>query len=110
MCVYVLGSEDLSVKSYPDENECNNVAPPRKSLVAHAIDKIDHLTILPRSLYLPPSWVQIEPTTKCNLRCTMCLRSHTCPDMSYDMSMEVFKLIIDQSAMRRHLKFLKESE
>ena len=87
----------MAIKSYLDVNEGNHLVHQKKGIVAHAFDEIDRLTILPRSLHLLPSFIQIEPTTKCNLRCKICLRTHTCPDGSHDMSMDVFKLIIDQS-------------
>ncbi len=63
------------------------------------------LTILLASLFLPPSSVQIEPTTKCNLRCTICLRTCTYPDMSYDMTVDVFKLAIEQ--LKRSTRLVK---
>lgn len=59
--------------------------------------KIASLSILLKSLHLPPSWIQIEITTKCNLSCKICHRTRTYPDLSYDMGMNVFKLTIDQS-------------
>lgn len=94
----------MAIKNYLGVNEVNPAVILKKALVTRAFDKINRLTILPRSLYLPPSWIQIEPTTKCNLRCTMCLRSRTCPDMNYDMNMDVFKLIIDQSINSQFVK------
>jgi MoaA/NifB/PqqE/SkfB family radical SAM enzyme len=54
------------------------------------------LSAMAQSLFLLPTLVQIETTTKCNLRCRMCLRTQTNPDLNYDMSPNVFKLIIDQ--------------
>lgn len=94
----------MAVKSCLDADIGDNLALRRKSMAGRAFGKISRLSILARSLYLPPSWVQVEPTTKCNLRCTICLRTHTCPSMSDDMSMDVFKLIIDQSASSRLVK------
>lgn len=60
--------------------------------------KIQYLT---RSLYLFPSYVQIEPTTKCNLKCKICIRSRLEPRVSDDMQLDLFKSIIDQ--LRRPL-------
>jgi len=40
-----------------------------------------------------PIHIQVEPTTKCNLRCNTCMRSD---EVNSDMSLELFKSIIDQ--------------
>lgn len=87
-------------------NFCWHVAIPNSAyldqqvLVKLAPSRIAGLTralILLRSLRLPPSWIQVETTTKCNLRCKTCLRTHTHPDLSNDMSLKVFKLIVNNS-------------
>lgn len=43
-----------------------------------------------------PSFVQIEVTNKCNLRCKYCLRTRYQPDENNDMSFDLFKSIILQ--------------
>ena len=40
-----------------------------------------------------PSYVQLESTTKCNYRCSHCIRS---PTENYNMSFDLFKSILDQ--------------
>lgn len=40
-----------------------------------------------------PTHIQVEPTTKCNLNCKICMRSN---EVNCDMSLELFKSIIDQ--------------
>ncbi|MEM1582424.1 MAG: radical SAM protein [Candidatus Bathyarchaeia archaeon] len=54
------------------------------------------IQFLIRSLYLFPSYVQIEPTTKCNLKCKICIRSRMESRVSGDMQFDLFKSIIDQ--------------
>ena len=90
--------DGLPVKSYLGRGADNYpIIHHGKGLVTRAFSIINRLTagLLARSLFLPPSFIQIEPTTKCNLRCTSCLRTRTCPDISADMSMDIFKTIID---------------
>ncbi|MEM3697172.1 MAG: radical SAM protein [Candidatus Bathyarchaeia archaeon] len=52
--------------------------------------------LLIRSLYLLPSYVQIEPTAKCNLSCKTCIRSRANPVEEADMNLGLFKSIVDQ--------------
>jgi len=40
-----------------------------------------------------PSYVQIESTTKCNNKCIFCIRA---PNENFDISMDLYKSIIDQ--------------
>ncbi|MEM5853663.1 MAG: radical SAM protein [Candidatus Aenigmatarchaeota archaeon] len=54
------------------------------------------IQLLIRSVYLFPSYVQIEPTTKCNLKCKTCIRSRIESGVSEDMQFDLFKSIIDQ--------------
>ena len=50
------------------------------------------------SQFFFPFWLQIETTTRCNLRCKTCMRSG---QKGEDMSFELFKSIIDQFNHRR---------
>jgi len=52
--------------------------------------------LLLRSLYLFPSYVQIEPTSKCNLKCKVCIRSRVEQTTSENMNFDLFKTIVDQ--------------
>lgn len=47
------------------------------------------------NLLFRPTWIQLEPTTKCNLRCKFCV-SPVWDRRGMDMSFEDFKKIIDQ--------------
>lgn len=51
---------------------------------------------------VPPVYVQIEPTTKCNLKCKFCIRDD---DVNSDMALTLFKSIIDQ--LRRYKPITK---
>lgn len=52
--------------------------------------------LLIRSLYLYPSYVQIEPTAKCNLKCKFCIRARSNSTNEADMKFDLFKSIVDQ--------------
>lgn len=58
--------------------------------------KIMKHQLLFRSLYLFPSYVQIEPTSKCNLKCKICIRSRVESKVAGDMEFSLFKSLIDQ--------------
>ncbi|MDD1775871.1 MAG: radical SAM protein [Candidatus Methanomethylicus sp.] len=45
------------------------------------------------SNWYAPSYVQIEPTTRCNNRCVFCIRA---PNENFDISMDLYKSILDQ--------------
>ena len=64
--------------------------------VEHKISTINRFKLQVIS-HLPPKHVQVELTTKCNLKCKFCIRSN---EIDGDMSMELFKSIIDQ--LRRY--------
>ncbi|MEM2506756.1 MAG: radical SAM/SPASM domain-containing protein [Nitrososphaeria archaeon] len=51
---------------------------------------------------MPHVYVQIEPTTKCNLKCRFCIRDD---DVNSDMALALFKSIIDQ--LRRYKPITK---
>lgn len=51
------------------------------------------LAAMPISDLLLPIYVQVESTTKCNLRCKTCRRTN---DINRDMSFSLFKSIIDE--------------
>lgn len=55
--------------------------------------RIDWIVRIPSSILLPPSYVQLESTTKCNMRCKTCIRS---AGENFDMPFDFFKSIIDQ--------------
>jgi len=58
-----------------------------------------------------PTFIQLEPTTKCNYKCIMCSRSSLSPSrLNRDMSLSEFKFIIDQipSLKSVHLQGLGE--
>lgn len=50
---------------------------------------------------MPPVYVQIEPTTKCNLKCKFRIRD----DVISDMALTLFKSVIDQ--LRRYKPITK---
>jgi MoaA/NifB/PqqE/SkfB family radical SAM enzyme len=50
------------------------------------------LRVLPTNRFVP-EYVQIESTTKCNMKCKTCIRSEK---ENYDIDMDFFKSIIDQ--------------
>jgi len=64
-------------------------------------NKVNKLQLLLRSNYLFPSYLQIEPTAKCNLKCTTCLRSRLKDEVNSDMELDTFKSIVDQ--LRSHV-------
>jgi len=47
----------------------------------------------PKTYLSPPNFVQIESTTKCNMKCKQCIRGL---GDNYDMSFELYKSIVDQ--------------
>ncbi len=49
---------------------------------------------LPRPLNSQPVWMQVEPTSRCNLDCVMCVRKKLKP--WGDMSLEEFKSVMDK--------------
>jgi len=51
-----------------------------------------------------PPVIGIETTNKCNLKCTMCPRTHKMTRKLGDMSFDVFKKIIDEG--KEHLEFI----
>jgi radical SAM protein with 4Fe4S-binding SPASM domain len=53
---------------------------------------------VPKTFFLKPNYVQLESTTKCNMKCKQCIRG---PDENYDMSFELYKAIIDQISCDR---------
>jgi radical SAM protein with 4Fe4S-binding SPASM domain len=78
-----------------------------KSIVSTELERLAFdcsLLEIPRSTVLPPSIVQIETTTKCNLRCKMCLRTYQDTCFNKDMSLEIFRKAINQSVCSRLIK------
>ena len=57
------------------------------------ITKINTLLKAPKTYLLQPNFVQIESTTKCNMKCKQCIRG---PGENYDMPFELYKSIVDQ--------------
>jgi radical SAM protein with 4Fe4S-binding SPASM domain len=51
------------------------------------------LAAMPISNFCFPFYIQVEPTTKCNLRCNTCRRTN---NVNCDMSIELFKSIISK--------------
>ncbi len=79
------------------------------SLLADKALNFFEYAVMPRGSYcynLPIS-AQIEPTLRCNLKCTMCVRNHF---RQGDMKLEDFKKIISQmgSLVKIHLQGLGE--
>jgi len=57
------------------------------------VSRIDWISRIPVSNFLAPKYVQIESSTKCNMKCQTCIRT---PGENFDMSFDFFKSIIDQ--------------
>jgi len=76
------------------------------------MDFAERVVTLPGMAYLPahvrsllggmlrqpvhPTYVQIEPTQRCNLRCIMCVRAYCDTPAPPDMSFDMFRRILDQ--------------
>jgi radical SAM protein with 4Fe4S-binding SPASM domain len=58
-----------------------------------SISKVAPIIYIPISNYLLPFYVQIESTTKCNLKCKMCRRTN---DVNCDIPISLFKSIVDE--------------
>lgn len=57
------------------------------------VPKASSMAAMVISNYFLPIYVQVESTTKCNLKCKLCRRTN---DVNSDMSLQLFKSIIDQ--------------
>lgn len=57
------------------------------------VPKASSMAAMVISNYFLPIYVQVESTTKCNLKCKLCRRTN---DVNSDMPLQLFKSIIDQ--------------
>jgi radical SAM protein with 4Fe4S-binding SPASM domain len=64
-----------------------------KAIMGGTFSEIAPLAILPVSNYALPIYVQVEATTKCNLKCRTCRRTN---EVNRDISLGLFKSIVDQ--------------
>jgi len=65
------------------------------------LSKVTKLLLLIRSLLALPSIIQLEPTTKCNLKCKHCIRTS---EVNSDISISLFKSILKQLAPKNKRK------
>ena len=64
-----------------------------KAIKESPASRIDWISRIPASSLLAPNYVQIESTTKCNMKCQTCIRA---PGENFDMPLAFFRSIIDQ--------------
>lgn len=64
-----------------------------KAVKESPVSRIDWISRIPASNFLAPNYVQIESSTKCNMKCQMCIRA---PGENFDMPFDFFRSIIDQ--------------
>jgi len=64
-----------------------------KAIMGGAFSGIASLASLPVSDYVLPIYVQVEATTKCNLRCTTCRRTN---EINSDIALDLFEAIVDE--------------
>lgn len=64
-----------------------------KTLIGGAFSGVAPLAFLPVSNYLLPIYVQVEATTKCNLKCRTCRRTN---EVNQDISLGLFKSIVNE--------------
>lgn len=65
----------------------------KKVIKDSPISSLKKYLFLPKTNLLEPNYIQIESTTKCNMKCKQCMRTK---EENYDMSKDLFKVIIDQ--------------
>lgn len=70
----------------------------RRIFTETQISKLTSLFFLKNSLTKFPQIIQLEHTTKCNLKCEYCLRTN---EINSDMAMSLFKLILKQLKPRK---------
>jgi len=61
------------------------------------LSEVTRLALLPISYFSLPNYAQLEITTRCNLHCQTCIRPK---ETNSDMSVELYKSIIDQLKWR----------
>ncbi len=70
----------------------------QKMIKESLITKAKTVLHAPKTYLSPPNFVQIESTTKCNMKCKQCIRG---PGENFDMSFELYKSIVDQLSFTR---------
>mgnify|MGYP002725713510 CR=1 FL=1 len=70
----------------------------QKMIKESLITKAKTVLHIPKTYLSPPNFVQIESTTKCNMKCKQCIRG---PGENFDMSFELYKSIVDQLILTR---------
>lgn len=71
----------------------NNNVHIQKMIKESLITKAKTVLHAPKTYLFPPNFVQIESTTKCNMKCKQCIRG---PGENYDMSFEFYQSLVDQ--------------
>jgi len=64
-----------------------------KAVKESPASRIDWISHIPASCFLAPSYVQLESTTKCNMKCRTCIRA---AGENFDMPFDSFTSTIDQ--------------
>ncbi len=70
--------------------------------ISHIVSGLPHLaaSVIGTKKAPPPIYLQIEPTSRCNLNCVMCFRDECPYELNMDMSLSFFKEIIDSFPLK----------